>query len=146
MRQLKESFSLCLMGLSLAACLTGCDGAPAGPKTVPVSGVVSYNGAPVKAGTLYFAPGDDKVARATQAAIVDGKYTTEEGQGLMVGKYKVTISALAKPVTEMDPKDAPKGTNLYAVPKKYMDLKTTDLEVTVSATDSSVTKDFPLVD
>ncbi len=65
----------------------------------------------------------------------------------MVGEYKVTVQALKNSVAELDPKDAAKqGIDNNAVPKKYMDLKTTDLEVTISDGDKEIKQDFELTD
>lgn len=136
-----------LFGISLLMMCVGCSGGATGPKTIPASGKVTYKGEPVKSGSLAFAPADPKTSRATQAIIVEGEYKTEPGKGLMVGEYKVTVQALKNSVAELDPKDAAKqGIDNNAVPKKYMDLKTTDLEVTISDGDKEIKQDFELTD
>ena len=147
MRRCQVAVIVCVVGSGLLSLMTGCGGAPAGPGSVAASGTVTYNGKPVESGSLMFAPLDSKTPQAAQAVISHGKYATEPGKGLMTGKYKVTVSALKHSVMELDPKDAAKQKiDNNAVPKKYMDLKTTDLEVTVKVSDKSVHTDFALKD
>ncbi|MFN0198842.1 MAG: hypothetical protein ACKVT0_19010 [Planctomycetaceae bacterium] len=131
--------------LALAATVAGCGGSSDAPTTVPVSGKVTYNGAGVKNASITFSPLDPAKSRAAQASTgEDGSFKTPDGKGLMVGKYKVFIQAYKKPLAEISPKDLATegGDNNLAVPKKYTDLKTTDLEVEIAAGDSS--KDLTL--
>lgn len=132
-------------GMACCLFLTGCGG-PTGPKTVPASGSVTYKGEKIKVGTVSFAPKDAKVGRAATAEIKDGAYQTVGGQGLMTGEYKITVTGFKRPLYEIDPKDLKSQAENNAVPKKYTDLKTTDLTVTVSDKDGSIKKDLELKD
>ncbi|MDA0835512.1 MAG: hypothetical protein O3A29_19735 [Planctomycetota bacterium] len=121
-------------------CITGCGGVSDAPVTIPVSGKVSYNGTGVKNASITFSPLDAVKSRAAQASCgEDGSFQTPEGKGLMPGKYKIVIQAYKTPLAEISPKDLATqgGDNNLAVPKKYMDLSTTDLEVEISESDSS---------
>lgn len=136
--------------LVVAANLTiaGCGGGAKGPATVPASGTVTYKGEPVKMGSLTFAPTDANV-RAAQAQIVDGRYKTEPGQGLMVGNYKIVIQSMKQSLAEFEANKSSSKKNPddnLAVPKKYTNLKTTDLMVTVNEIDRSIKEDFDLKD
>jgi hypothetical protein len=66
-------------------------------KRFPVSGRVTYNGQPLKTGSVNFYPEDPNTARPAVGEIQeDGSYrltTQTPGDGAMGGKYKVAISA-----------------------------------------------------
>jgi hypothetical protein len=66
-------------------------------KRFAVSGRVTYNGQPVKTGSVNFYPEDPNTARPAVGEIQqDGSYrltTQTPGDGAMGGKYKVAISA-----------------------------------------------------
>ncbi len=136
----------CLLIVASVA-LVGCGGGVDGPKTIPATGAVTYKGEPVKNGSLVFSPADSKTSRAAQAEIVDGRYRTATGQGLMVGDYKVVVQALPPNIAEFEAKGgSKKATETSLVPKKYSDLKTTDLSLTVTDQEASITQDFELSD
>ncbi len=145
---MKTTFTRCqiLSQFSIIALtIMGCGGATDAPTTIPVSGKVTYNGVGVKNAEIAFSPVDPAKSRAAQATSdEDGTFKTANGKGLMVGKYKVVVMAYKKPLAEISPKDLATqgGDNNLAVPKKYTDLKTTDLEIEIAAGDTS--KDLTL--
>lgn len=72
---------------------TGCGGGPPGLPRASVSGTVTWEGAPIKEGTITFVPiGDTKGAPAA-AIIRDGKYTLDAGSGPMLGTNRIEIIA-----------------------------------------------------
>ena len=144
---MNKAFQLLILAGSAYCCLilSGC-GEASGPKTISASGSVSYKGDKIRVGTVTFAPADPAKAQATMAEINEGTYRTAPGHGLMVGEYKVVVTGLKRPMREIDPKDSKAQAENYAVPKKYTDVKTTDLTVTVTANDSSIKKDLDLKD
>src|SRR5262245_26780612 len=77
-----------LMGLTL---LVGCNsGSVSG--IVPVSGKVTYKGAPVEGAIVTFVPeGSGRTATATTRASGVFSLTTVDSPGAMPGKYKVTV-------------------------------------------------------
>jgi hypothetical protein len=75
-------------GIILLACIAGC-GRSGG--LAQISGAVSYDGQPVKKGTITFAPADGNGPTAA-AAIADGRYTLKVSPGqklVRIEGYKV---------------------------------------------------------
>jgi hypothetical protein len=76
-------------------CLAGCGGDDGLTKRVPVSGKVTFMGAPLARGTITFTPAEgDAGIRPASGSIVDGGYqltTQTDRDGAMPGKYKVSI-------------------------------------------------------
>jgi hypothetical protein len=100
------------LGLSVEA---GCRG-PSGPPRYDLSGAVTYGGKPVPAGYLVLAPdtanGND--GPGSQAEIHDGRYQTAPGQGIVGGRYVVTISGFdGKPIELSGGMKNPQGTPLF---------------------------------
>jgi len=142
-----------LVGICLAG--AGCGGGSDGPRTIPISGKVTYKGEPVKNGQINFFPETGQEIRGTQANTQeDGVFQTPPGKGLMVGRYKVSVQAYKGPVndpaSEAPPggmaKTAKTGDSELAVPKKYASPDTSGLTVAVEASDSSKTLDLELTD
>src|SRR5262245_15968805 len=96
-----------LVGIcSLIACLfVGCGGDPLGRHAI--SGTVTLDGAPVAKGNLSLQPMEQQPT-SSGAVIADGKYTIPRDQGLVAGKYRVSINASA-PGAKGDPADALPG-------------------------------------
>ena len=97
-RFLKSLYVMCL------GMLTGCE--PIKTNTVPASGVVTYQGQPVKGAEVAFIPkvasSDAKPARGTTDA--DGQFTVKSyfspkgaARGVRPGEYTVTIRKVAPP-------------------------------------------------
>jgi hypothetical protein len=81
-----------LVAIASLELVAGCDTAP---QVAQVHGTITYNGVPVPTGTITFYPvegGRTAVGMITK----DGSYSlsrTTLGDGVIVGKYKVTIEA-----------------------------------------------------
>ncbi len=82
--------------------LAGC-GRAAGPPTYPVSGRVTYQGAPLERGTVLFVPETGPAAGATIAA--DGTFSLRA----VAGKHQVGVSSVPEPPPGIEPMtyDAP---------------------------------------
>jgi len=112
----------------LALLFAGCDGGPR--PFAPVTGKVSYQGAPLRGGTIVFVPDPDRgnngpLAKGTIQ--VDGKYLLKTGDipGATPGWYRVTVIAVEEVQFSA-------GGNSLAVPRslvpeKYRDPQLSDL-------------------
>jgi hypothetical protein len=76
----------------LAPSLIGCGSGDNLPREA-ISGSVAVDGKPLESGLITFQPDGADVATQSGASIVQGKYTIPRDQGLVPGKYKVTITA-----------------------------------------------------
>ena len=135
---------LCLTCLSLMLVGCGGGGASGGPKRHPVSGSVTYSGKPVVSGTITFGPTDAAKGTPDTATIgKDGSFQLE--RGLAAGDYTVLITSYKRPIADIPPPEMAKlGDSNWAIPKKYTDVKTSDLKFTVKA--QSNTAKFELKD
>jgi hypothetical protein len=81
---------------SLVAIAAGCggEGGDSLPRE-PVSGSITFAGAPLATGTIQFFPLQQGAGNATVAfgMIADGKYAIPREQGLVPGGYKVIVSS-----------------------------------------------------
>jgi hypothetical protein len=137
--------------------LIGCGGDDGIGQRFPVSGTVTYNGEPLKTGTVSFFPEDSNTGRGASGAILeDGSYTLttqSPGDGAFGGKYKVAISAveiLEKEKTQTtalggipDQAVAAHAKRKNLIPIKYSGTDTSELTATVGP--GSNTFDFKLV-
>ena len=80
-------FGVCCLLLICAGC------GKSGPQRVAVTGKVSYKGAPLKVGTIRFDPVDADASFPGGANVKDGEFTIAAKEGLVPGKYRVSISA-----------------------------------------------------
>jgi hypothetical protein len=132
--------------LGVSAFLGGCGGAGDAPTTVPVKGVVKYQGKPIAKLSVAFLP--DKGVLATGTTNAEGAFeltTNKPGDGAMVGSYRVAISFVPDeipvmpgfPGSEKKPPDSP-------IPTKYADVRTSGLTKTVDqdATKNNFTFDL----
>ncbi len=106
--------------LAAALAVSGCD---SGPKMVPVSGQVLVDGQPLTVGFVQVAP--DGHRAATGKIGPDGRFTlttTKEGDGTVTGTHKAAVIA----VEVLTP-----SSQKWHAPKKYADVKTAELTVTV---------------
>ncbi|QDU77798.1 hypothetical protein Pan97_48770 [Bremerella volcania] len=98
---------LILLALVVATVTLGCNGpATEGPERFPLSGAITYKGAPLPAGKIYFEPNGKKnnSGPMVTAEIKDGKYETPAGKGTVGGAHIVRIDGYdAKNVTEHNP-------------------------------------------
>jgi hypothetical protein len=121
----------CLLILFL---ISGCGG----DGRLPVTGTVSYQGQPIKAGQITFIP-DGQMAPAGGAPIVDGAYSIPSETGLPEGNYKVAVSAKDGPQAQdempgehIEPKET--------IPAKY----NADTELRAKVERGSTTHNFNL--
>lgn len=88
---------LCALAASsiLATLAAGCGGGGDGLPRQAVSGNVTLDGEPLKAGMIQFLPGDPSAKDATTggAPIRDGAFSISSDVGLVPGRYKVSISS-----------------------------------------------------
>jgi hypothetical protein len=132
--------------------LAGCG--PSRPRTVPVSGRVTWQGRPVVDGIVVFYPATGRPATGIIAA--DGTYrlrTFDPNDGVVLGKHCVTIEAKRTIHARLAPKSmeeemrgspagAPEPTVEWLVPEKYSQQSTSPL--TAEVTGDSKPIDFAL--
>jgi hypothetical protein len=85
-----------LIELSLFVCVIGCGG---GSSTLPVEGVVDFDGKPIAEGQINFIPAPGTAGPTAGSVISAGSYSVPAEVGLKAGKYRVEISAL-RPTTQ----------------------------------------------
>lgn len=96
-----------LLTILAATAAVGCSGpVTEGPDRFPLSGTITYKGAPLPAGKIYFEP-DGKKSNSgpmVTAEIKDGKYATPAGKGTVGGAHIIRIDGYdAKNITEHNP-------------------------------------------
>ena len=123
------------------ALLAGCGG---GGRS-EVSGTVTFKGQPLAKGTIRFDPMPGGGSSAS-ASISGGKYTVPAAQGLLPGKYKVSVTTVGADSQAVD-RSAPPGGGGAApkesaepIPTKYNQATTLSCDVTPGAN----THDFKL--
>ena len=134
--------------LAATAFLAGCGGGSSAPVTVPVQGVVNYQGKPVPKLSVAFIP--DKGLLASGTTDAQGKFTlmtNKPGDGAMVGNYKVAISFVPDEIPEMPglpgtEKKAPAS----PIPQKYATPQTSGLTKTVEKDAAKNNFTFDLTD
>lgn len=94
-----------------------------GPTRVPVSGIVTIDGAPLKMGSVMIAP----IGKRPAMGIIDGQgrftmSTFEKGDGVAPGTHRVSVTA-CEPISARS--------NRWNAPKKYTNTETSGLEVTI---------------
>ncbi len=141
------SRSAWIVTAGVMAVLVGCSGGgPAGPKTTPVKGKVTYKSLPVEGATVSFL-GDGKSAPAIAITDAAGQYiltTTRSGDGAVPGVHKVTVTKIVAPPSTAKPKsgsmsmeDAAKSAPeapakpLHMLPERYESAESSGLEFTV---------------
>lgn len=132
----REFLSLALISLIFLG-VVGCD---SHPETAPASGKVSFNGEPLKFGSVMFQPVDGgQPARAEIKP--DGSFemsTYAEGDGAPLGKHRVRIMCStaqdpSNPI-EISANDVNPGKLL--IPRKYTQLSSSGLIATVAANEN----------
>jgi len=146
-----------LASMGIVACL-GCGDDTGLARRYPVSGKVTYKGAPVEKGRIGFEPTTPD-ARPAAGQTENGRYsltTLAPGDGALPGKYRVTILSQEMDTSEMQ--SIAKGGQFHhdkafakalktakqLVPSKYNLADTSGLEKEVKAESNSI--DFDLVD
>jgi hypothetical protein len=132
---------LALVAVMLCACVIpmACSGNADRPQLAQASGTVLYKGQPLSQGTIVFHP---ETGRGASGKIVEGEIvevtTYEVGDGVPVGKHKVTIQSVDKPDADM----YTPTTSL--IPEKYNVLSQTDLTADITAGENGL--EFELKD
>jgi hypothetical protein len=118
-----------MLALVVVAALPGCGGGdPYAVKTVSAAGTVTYQGQPVKKGTILFQPEDEK-GRPASGTIEDGKFaltTYREGDGAVAGKHAVAVVA----TEEQKAKDGDTSVK-YIIPESYASPQSSGVTVEV---------------
>jgi hypothetical protein len=128
---LKRVLALCLC-TTLAGISGGCATEDPHPPTVPVEGKVTYEGKPLPKGTVTFQP--DGGRPAVGEIQPDGTYrlsTFGDKDGAIAGTHKVMIISNTGDSSKM-PSTPGYVTPKDLIPKKFGDLRTSGLEVSVS--------------
>jgi hypothetical protein len=110
-----------ILGMTELTTLAGCGGAGDELPREAVSGTVNLNGAPLKAGMIQFQPSDPTAATAGAAGITDGRYSIAKAEGLVPGKYLVSITSTppaSSPTPVVMPGD-PVGPPKEPIPAQY---------------------------
>lgn len=137
MRATKTLLSTTLIAVVAFGLLAGCSQSDSLPNSVPVRGIVRYNGQLLSHGTVRFAPADAGGQPAT-GKIQDGAFsmsTTRSSPGVVRGAYRVSIlsqqeaTATIAENTPPDPNDWPEPESL--IPRKYTDIRTSGLELQI---------------
>lgn len=85
--------------------LGGCGGADA-PRRVAVGGYVTFDGAPLKSGSVRFIPTDGTTGPAAVAVIDEGFYELDAENGPVLGKHRIEIEATNHLGIELDDEQA----------------------------------------
>ncbi|WP_146119292.1 hypothetical protein [Blastopirellula marina] len=117
---LKSNFAAASCGLStalmaVAVCLSGCSKSYDGPPRYPVSGTVTYQGAPVEDGAIVFFPlemgGGPQIGLIIQGGAFEGEVTA--------GLKKVCIEGYRPGKTVLDDEGNSHEVLDYYIPGKY---------------------------
>ncbi|MFH1301793.1 MAG: carboxypeptidase regulatory-like domain-containing protein [Planctomycetota bacterium] len=134
---------VCLVMILLGTA-AGCGANPEAktlPDTVPVSGVVTWNGQPLSAATVTFIPQGQTVGTECQGKTDEsGEYKLTQqhgGDGAPPGDYKVVISLLLRgDGTPLPPEGVGEGAGaggiaVESLPRQYSDISATKLTAIV---------------
>ncbi|UUO07840.1 hypothetical protein M4951_05885 [Blastopirellula sp. J2-11] len=130
---------------ALATLLLGCSSSRDDLQLMPVTGVVTYQGEPIRDGVIRLIPAEGTEAPVRVRKIKEGAYQFTGRSAVAAGIYRVEISAY-RPVDDAAPSEEGLGVDLPRVqylPKQF----NTDSQIElleVSNTDSEVAKDFVL--
>lgn len=142
---------LLIVALALPAFLTGCGSKPEGPQLAAVSGTVKYEGKLLENAQVVFLPDAAGAPPASGTTDKNGRYqlmTRIPGDGAIVGKYRVTITARGpdKPLPAGQTTTGLPGSNTAPgdplIPEKYFLPDTSGLAREVKS--GSNTLDFEL--
>ena len=143
------------VSLGVIAMLIGGCGGPDRPPMGRVSGVVSYNGAPLDSGEVKFIPiqGAESDRPAIGVIESDGSYkltTFNTGDGAVVGQHKVLVT-VPRPVETMGEnvdeesgmmpsfdQPMPEYDDVSGIPSKYGNLDSTPLRYTVEQSGNTI--------
>lgn len=130
------------MGLVALGCLAGCSGKGGGGglKTVPVTGTVTYKGAPAAGATVMFSPAAGKGAAAVGVTDSQGNFKLRAqggAEGAVPGSYRVTVfktesaGATAEPVEAKIEGGGAPAKPADQLPAKYKSAETSKLTAEV---------------
>lgn len=137
----KQRSRVIFLVLAAAMLLLGCNDSPF--ERVVVSGAVTYQGEPVKRGTIRFLPDAKSHVPMSGAYIVDGRYVADAKGGVPVGTHRVEILAFRGDGDDRGIDSRGSGTaRAQYLPAKYNSEST--LTLPLDAAVSSVTHDFEL--
>ena len=137
--------------LALLACLVGCSGESNAdrPKTVPVTGTVTYNGSGVEGAMVTFSPAEPGGFGSIGTTDASGEFTLMSqwgAAGAVPGSYKVAISKTEVQTAEDGLEEAridenpPPAEITEHLPAKYKSAQTSELTAEVKADGEN---DFP---
>ena len=147
----KPTVSILTVGTLVALALATSSGCgKSGPKTVPVSGRVTYSGKPVTKGDVVFQPEEVAKGQPFRPSIgklqEDGTYrlsTFTLNDGITPGTYRIVVHSLISGPTP----EQPTLPHVWAVPTRYTSTQTTPLEKKIPEDASgSLEFDFELTD
>ena len=110
-----------LVWLILAVVVAGCG--RGGPGRHAASGTVTFKGQNLEKGFITFSPAEQTIGTQGGAEIVNGSYKIAAAEGLLEGKYKVSVSSpeggstVAAGENPGDPAEAKPATE--RIPEKY---------------------------
>ena len=136
-----------LVLLSATLLIAGCGGQSDAPKTVSVTGLVTYQGKPMPNLSVAFIPEQGMVASGTTDA--EGRFemtTSEPGDGAIAGAHKVAINFVPEQVPEMPGFPGSENNQKSPIPLKYADVNTSGLTATVDTDASANDFKFELTD
>ncbi len=88
--------SMVALPVVFAMAAVGCGGGGPPSGRLPISGEVTLDGQPLDQGAIQFEPTDKTSKLNAGGVIANGKYKIGSEQGLPPGKYKVSITSVAK--------------------------------------------------
>jgi hypothetical protein len=136
--------SVALVGIVVAVGLAGCS--ESGPKTVPVKGTLTIDGAPANDVTITFAPLDSSLPTAS-GPVKNGAFELFSGAqgkpGAVPGKYKVVLAASggdaeAEAAAYESGQSGPPPEPQLPFPEKYQGAGTSDKEVEVTSGSNNI--------
>src|SRR5262245_19257502 len=126
-------------------------GCSSGPAMAPVSGTVTYKGQPLENAIVVFIPVEPDVLPASGLTDAKGRYqllTKVPGDGVRLGKHRVTITARAPDRASKGEIGMPTEPAALLIPRKYTMPDTSGLVAEVrsggsTSTDFALTADRP---
>jgi hypothetical protein len=117
-----------IAAMALALPLAGCGSE--GPPRYELSGTVTFDGKPVPKGFITFTPDTEKGndGPGGGAEIIDGKYRTESGKGIIGGPHNVRIVGYDGIPARVEGEDLPDGKSLFAPHQEKIDFPKQDRE------------------
>lgn len=93
----------------------GCGGPPSGPTRYTISGTVTFDKQPVPKGFITFAPDDTAGNKGPGggAEVINGKFKTDTGKGVVGGPHIVQIVAYDGISTKVEGEELPDGKALF---------------------------------